>query len=78
MSNNNIDRMLSMRAQTLSGNNNYGATDNNNEVQVEVQQYNYEDENSLKNLLLKPLNLGLLIATVVILFILFILMVIYK
>jgi hypothetical protein len=77
MSNNNIDRMLSMRAQTLSGNNNYGGTDCNN-AEVEVQQNNYEDENSLKNLLLKPLNLSLLIGTIVILFILFILMVVYK
>jgi hypothetical protein len=75
MSNNNVDRMLSLRAATLSGNNNYGTTENNNNVPEPL--YN-EEKNSYMSLLATPLNLCLLISSVVILFVLFLLMVIYK
>jgi hypothetical protein len=76
MSNNNIDHMLSMRAQTLSGGNNYGTTNDNGNLAL-LNDKNQSQEET-KSPFLQPLNLCLLVSIIVILFILFLLMVIYK
>jgi hypothetical protein len=68
---NNIDHILAIRAQTLS-NNNYNPVPQNDNQEI------YQDSKEIKNLLLQPLNLCLLITTIVMIFILFLLIIIYK
>jgi hypothetical protein len=69
---NNIDNILAMRAQTLRGNNNYSSVPNNDNPEA------YQEPTETKSAFLQPLNLCLLISTVIMLFIIFLLIVIYK